>query len=618
MSYMNITKTLKGAYGALFAVALMAGPSFALTYNLAAVEAEWTPPGTATPVSMWGFVADTGTCPATPVAWDVGPLIDVPAGEDLTINLRNCLSEAVSVFIPGQVKTLAPVREDKDGSGRMRVTSFDTTAPADNGATTTPYTWVGPKEGTYLYQSGTFVAKQVPKGLYGALVVRGSEYPTVAQEGILVYSEIDPDLNNAGVGARVNNYLPKYFLINGDVYPNTGNIAFDTGEDILLRFLNAGLRTYVPTLQGLYMRVIAEDGNLFLYPNNQYQLELTAAKTMDVLINAGTPGMYALYDRSLHLSNAAATGGGMHVYLDAGAAAGAPTANNDSYTVVEDGSLTADGVLPNPAGVLANDTGGAVEAVLVGGPSAGTLSGGLASDGSFSYTPSLDFNGSDFFTYAANDGAGGANSNAATVTITVTAVNDAPVALADSYDAVEGQVLNVAASGVLGNDTDVDGDALTASPVGTPAGLTMNPDGSFSYTPAGVAGAVETFEYVANDSVLDSASAIVTINVTGAPANIAPTANDDFGSTSKNTALVNFNIVANDVDTDGTIDPTSVAFIPPGTTTTQGGTVVSNGDGTVTYTPKPGFRGTDTFVYTVDDNDGATSNQATVRINVLK
>ena len=221
MNYRKTEKMLRISFLTLLALTLLASPSFALTVDLAAVEAEWTTPDTVTPVAMWGYVTDTGTCPGAPVPWTVGPVIDVPIGQDLTINLRNCLTETVSVFIPGQLKTTSPVTF-QDGSGRTRVSSFDTVvAPGDTGI----YTWTSPKEGTYLYQSGTFVAKQVPKGLYGALLVRGAAYPAAAQEAVLVYSEIDPALNNAGVGARVNNYLPKYFLINGATFPNTRNIV---------------------------------------------------------------------------------------------------------------------------------------------------------------------------------------------------------------------------------------------------------------------------------------------------------------------------------------------------------------------------------------------------------
>ena len=114
--------------------------------------------------------------------------------------------------------------------------------------------------------------------------------------------------------------------------------------------------------------------------------------------------------------------------------------------------------------MLGNDTdvdGNPLTAVVVTAPANGTLT--LNADGSFTYTPNANFNGTDSFTYKANDGT--ADSNTATVTITVDAVNDAPVAVNDSYSTTEDTPLTVAAPGVLGNDTDVDGNPLTAAVV---------------------------------------------------------------------------------------------------------------------------------------------------------
>jgi len=134
----------------------------------------------------------------------------------------------------------------------------------------------------------------------------------------------------------------------------------------------------------------------------------------------------------------------------------APVANNEAYSTNEDTPLTV-----AAPGVLGNDTdvdGDALTAVLVSGPSHGTLT--LNSNGSFTYTPAADFNGSDSFTYKANDGQ--ADSNTATVSITVTPVNDAPVATGDSYTTAEDTPLTVNAPGVLGNDSDIDSPSLTA------------------------------------------------------------------------------------------------------------------------------------------------------------
>src|SRR5205823_6549496 len=106
----------------------------------------------------------------------------------------------------------------------------------------------------------------------------------------------------------------------------------------------------------------------------------------------------------------------------------------------------------------------------------------LNANGSFTYTPSANVNGADSFTYKANDGA--LNSNTATVTITINAVNDAPVAQNDSYTTDEDTQLTVGAAGVLANDSDAEGDALSAVLVTGPGhgSLTFNGDGSFTYT----------------------------------------------------------------------------------------------------------------------------------------
>jgi len=170
---------------------------------------------------------------------------------------------------------------------------------------------------------------------------------------------------------------------------------------------------------------------------------------------------------------------------------------------------------------------------------------------------------------------------------------------------------------VLGNDSDVDGGALAASLVTAPPGtLSLSPDGSFTYLPAGVAGAVEQFAYQACDAGALCATATATITVQAMP-NVAPVAVDDNASTSRNTALPNLNLVANDTDANGVGDIVPSTMTLTNGVTTRGGQVFSNGDGTVNYTPKRNFRGTDTFTYTVKDQAGATSNVATVRINVL-
>ena len=205
-----------------------------------------------------------------------------------------------------------------------------------------------------------------------------------------------------------------------------------------------------------------------------------------------------------------------------------PVANNDSYSINENTVLTV-----AAPGVLANDTdpqGNPLTAVLATGPAHGSLT--LNSDGSFSYTPANNYYGADSFTYQAYDGQ--AYSGVATVSITVNRVNQTPVASNDRYTMAGNTTLTVNAPGVLANDTDPDGDALTAVLAAGPSHgtLTLNTDGSFSYTPATNFLGTDSFTYQASDGLVDSNVATVTLTV-GQP----PVANNDSYVTQENTTL---------------------------------------------------------------------------------
>ena len=137
--------------------------------------------------------------------------------------------------------------------------------------------------------------------------------------------------------------------------------------------------------------------------------------------------------------------------------------------------------------------------MLVSGPSHAS-SFTLNADGSFSYIHDGSEPTTDSFTYRANDG--GLDSNVATVTITIGAVDDAPVAVDDSYGVNEGATLTIVAPGVLTNDNDPEGSPLTSVLVSGPASassFTLNADGSFSYTHNGSETPTDSFTYRAND-----------------------------------------------------------------------------------------------------------------------
>ncbi|MCA9263946.1 MAG: tandem-95 repeat protein [Planctomycetales bacterium] len=184
-----------------------------------------------------------------------------------------------------------------------------------------------------------------------------------------------------------------------------------------------------------------------------------------------------------------------------------PTADDDAYSVNEDGTLTVGSAL----GVLNGDgdvNGDALTAHLVEDVTNGQLT--LNANGSFTYVPNVNFFGTDSFTYQANDG--DQDSQIATVTITVNPVNDAPVAVADTFFGFENQqLIRSATQGVLANDLDVDGPALSVSLVDPPQNGTLNlqSDGSFTYTPVANFIGTTSFTYKVSDSIAESATVTV-------------------------------------------------------------------------------------------------------------
>jgi VCBS repeat-containing protein len=237
--------------------------------------------------------------------------------------------------------------------------------------------------------------------------------------------------------------------------------------------------------------------------------------------------------------------------------------------------------------------------------------GGVSStETTTTYTPNPDFNGTDSYTYTITDSNN--ETDTAIVTITITPINDAPVAVADAYSTNEDTTLNVSAAGVLNNDSDVDGDGLGSSVLSGPSNgtLTLDGDGSFTYTPNENFNGADSFTYSANDGNGGSDQATVTITVNDV--NDVPVANNDSTSTPEDIA-VDINVVANDTDVDGTIDATTVTVI---SAATNGSVSVDTTTGLVTYTPNADYNGPDSLTYTVNDDDNSTSNEATITITV--
>lgn len=284
-----------------------------------------------------------------------------------------------------------------------------------------------------------------------------------------------------------------------------------------------------------------------------------------------------------------------------------PTATNDSYAVSMNATLN----VPAISGVLTNDDdpdGDALIAVIDSPTASDSLT--LNPDGSFVYIPSPDFSGPDSFTYHASDGT--LDSNLATVTIQVQAGNAFPVAVNDAYTIPQNNALSVSSPGVLANDFDSNGDALSAVlDTGTSNGaLSLNSDGSFSYTPNQYFFGMDVFTYHANDGNLDSVPAQVKIEVL--EVNMPPVAADDTYTVTQDSALAvpAPGVLLNDSDTNG---DALTAILDD---TAEHGALVLNADGSFTYTPQAGFYGEDFFRYRADDGS-LESQKAQAKISVL-
>ncbi len=264
---------------------------------------------------------------------------------------------------------------------------------------------------------------------------------------------------------------------------------------------------------------------------------------------------------------------------------------------------------------------------IVTGPSHGTLSAlsTPSCSGAFptncsatvTYTPAADYNGPDSFTYKTNDGL--EDGNTATVNITVNAVNDAPVAAAQSVSTDEdtAKLITLTAS-------DIDGDALTFALGSGPSNGTLGALGASSctgtapkscsatvtYTPGTNYNGADSFKFTVNDGTVDSN--IATVNITVDAVNDAPVANNDSYSTNEDTTLnvaTAQGVLANDNDVENN-SLTAVKVSDP-----SHGALTLNSDGSFTYVPATNYNGPDSFTYKA--NDGALDgNPATVNITV--
>ena len=291
---------------------------------------------------------------------------------------------------------------------------------------------------------------------------------------------------------------------------------------------------------------------------------------------------------------------------------------NKIFTILEDANLTKlvgdiDNLLSG-----ASDADGdslSINTTPVSNVNNGSLT--LSANGAFSYIPSLNFNGTDSFTYEVLDGNGGkAQGN---VTLTVSAVNDLPIAVSDAFSINEDIVLSILATdanNLLNNDSDADSDTLTVSLVsGTSNGtLSLNSDGAFNYTPNLNFNSTDSFIYQISDGNGGTAQASVTLTVNAV--NDLPVALDDSYSFAEDFTWVRAvtdgdQLLSNDTDADGdvlTVNTTPISDV-------SNGTLTLNSDGSFTYIPDADFFSQDSFTYEISDGKGGTA-QASVTLIV--
>ncbi len=262
-----------------------------------------------------------------------------------------------------------------------------------------------------------------------------------------------------------------------------------------------------------------------------------------------------------------------------------PVAVDDQATTQEDTAIKID--------VLANDfdVDGDFLGITQAIPSVGEVT--IGADSQLDYTPTPDFFGLVTIDYTIDDGNGGTAT--ARVNLTVTPVNDNPVANDDSATTLEDTAVTISA---LANDVDVDGDALSISQVEANWGsVRVDPSGTLTFTPSENGFGEALVEYTITDGNGGSDTGIVTVQV--APVNDAPEAIDDTAMGMENGSLL-IPVLANDQDVDN--DVIRIIALGPaanGTVEVQGGEVL--------YTPTPGFAGDDQFTYTIADDEDASA-----------
>jgi len=291
---------------------------------------------------------------------------------------------------------------------------------------------------------------------------------------------------------------------------------------------------------------------------------------------------------------------------------------NDAPTVVGESVSTNEDIAISNYNIISNDSDIDGNAISINTTPISDVSNGtlvIHPNGTFSYTPDAEFNGSDSFDYKVCDNASPALCNTATVNITVNAVNDPPSIVGETLSVDEDNTLS--GTNLLDNDSDIDGNNLliNTTPVinVTNGSLTINANGTFSYTPSLNYNGSDSFEYQVCDDGAPQLCNTAVVDITINPVNDAPTIVDETVWVDEDHSINGFNLHTNDSDIDG--DNLAINITP--LTDVQHGTLTINTNGTIIYTPVANFNGNDSFEYKVcDDGSPSLCNTATTSIVV--